>query len=171
MKAEHQRIDAFELCCWRRLLRIPWTARIPNLSILRKSNLNIHWKDWYGSWSSNILITWCKELTHLKRAQCWERLKVGGEGDNRVRWLDGTKWTCVWVNSGSWWWTGRPGMLQSMGSQRVGHDWVAELMLSITQSQHSADTLLSPELPVLSIPNTTVPKIRYLIEQLFSFSS
>ena len=81
------------------------------------------------------------------------------EGGNR-RW-DGwmaspTQRTWVWVNSRSWWWTGRPGMLQSMGSQRVGHDWVAELMLSVTQSQHPADTLLSPELPVLSIPNTTV---------------
>ena len=73
--------------------------------------------------------TWCEELTHLKRPGCWERLKAG-EGNNR-RW-DGwmaslTQWTWVWVNSGSWWWTGRPGMLQSMGSQRVRHDWVTEL--------------------------------------------
>ena len=95
----------------------------------RKSILNIHWKDWYWSWNSNTLATSCEELTHLKRLWCWERLKVGKEGDDR-RW-DGwmaspTQWTWVWVNSGSWWWTGRPGMLQSMGSQRVGHDWATE---------------------------------------------
>ena len=79
--------------------------------------------------AKHILATWCEELTHWKRAWCWERLKVG-EGDNR-RW-DGwmvslTQWTWVWVNSRSWWQTGRPGMLQSMGSQRVGHGWGTEL--------------------------------------------
>ena len=78
----------------------------------------------------NTSATWYEELTHLKRLWWWERLKVGGEGDNR-RW-DGwmaspTQWTCVWVSSRSWWWTGRPGMLQSMGSQRVGHNRVTEL--------------------------------------------
>ena len=70
----------------------------------------------------NTLATWCKELTHLKRPWYWERLKVGGEGDNRGwhGWMASpTQWTWVWINSGSWWWTGRPGMLQSMGSQRV----------------------------------------------------
>ena len=70
---------------------------------------------------SNTLATWCKELTHLKRPWCWERLKVGGVGDDRG--WDGwmallTQWTCVWVNSRSWWWTGKPGVLQSMGSQK-----------------------------------------------------
>ena len=74
--------------------------------------------------------TWCKQLTHLKRCWCWKRLKVVGKGDNRG--WDGlmasaTQWTWVWVNSGSWRWTGRPGMLQSMWSQRVGHNWVTEL--------------------------------------------
>ena len=113
-KAEHWKIDAFELWCWRRLLRIPWTARRSNQSILRKSVLNIHWKDWCWSWNSNTLATWCKELTHLKRPWCWERLKVGGAGDDRGwdGWMASlTQWTWVWVNSGSWWWTGRPGML------------------------------------------------------------
>ena len=62
-KAEHRRIDAFELPCWRRLLRVPWTARRSNQSIL-KSVLNIHWKDWCWSWSANTLATWCKEPTH-----------------------------------------------------------------------------------------------------------
>ena len=79
-------------------------------------------------YSSNTLATWF-EMTHLKRPWCWERLTLG-EGDDR-RW-DGcmaslTQWIWVWVNSGSWWWTGKPGMLQSTGSQRVRHDWATEL--------------------------------------------
>ena len=126
-KAECQRIDAFELWCWRRLLRVPWTARRSNQSILRKSVLNIHWKDW--CWSSNALATRCEEPAHLKRPWCWERLKAGGEGDD-TGW-DGwmvslTQWTWVWASSGRWWKTGKPGMLQSMGSQRIGHDWATE---------------------------------------------
>ena len=92
--------------------------------------LNIHWKDWCWSWNSNTLVTWCEELTHLKRSWCWERLKVGGEGDDRG--WDGwmalpTQWIWVWVNSRSWWWTGRPRVLQSMETQRVRHDWKSEL--------------------------------------------
>ena len=82
----------------------------------RKSILNIHWKDWCWSWSSNSLATWCKELTHWKRPWCWERLKAGGEGDDRGQdgWMASlTRWTWVWASSGSWWWTGKPGMLQS----------------------------------------------------------
>ena len=82
-KAECWKIDAFELWCWRRLLRFPWTAKRSNQSILRKSVLNIHWKDWCWGWNSNNLATWCEELTYFKRSWCWERLKVGGEGDNR----------------------------------------------------------------------------------------
>ena len=82
------------------------------------------------SWNSNTLATWCKELTHLKRPWCWERLRAGGEGDNRGwdGWMASpTQWTWIWVDSGSWWWTGRPGMLWFMGWQRVGHYWVTEL--------------------------------------------
>ena len=81
------------------------------------------------SWSSNNLATWCKELTHWKRPWCWERLKAG-EGDDRGwdGWMASlTQWTWVWANSGRWWRTGKPGILQSMGSQRVGHEWVTEL--------------------------------------------
>ena len=129
-KAEHWRIDGFELWCWRRLLRVPWTARSSNQSILKETVLNIHWKDWCWSWNSNTLATWCEELTHWKGHWCWVRLKVGWEGDN-WGWdscmATPSQWTCVWVNSGSWWWTGRPGVLQSMGSKRVGHDWATEL--------------------------------------------
>ena len=92
--------------------------------------MNVHWKDWCWSWNSNTLATWCKELTHLKRPWCWERLKAGEEGDDRGwdGWMASpTRCTWVWVNSGSWWWTGRPGVLRFMGSQRVRHDWVTEL--------------------------------------------
>ena len=88
--------------------------------------IQIHWKDWWWSWNSNTLATWCEELTHLKRDWCWERLKAGGEGNDRGwdGWMSSpTQWTWVWINSGSWWWTGRPGVLRFMGSQRVGHDW------------------------------------------------
>ena len=95
----------------------------------RKSVLNIRWKDWCWSWNSNTLATWCEELTHLKTPWCWERLKVGGDRDRGWDdWMASwTQWTWVWVNSGSWWWTGRAGILQSMGLQRIGHDWTTEL--------------------------------------------
>ena len=79
---------------------------------------------------TNTLATWCEELTHWKRPWCWERLKAGEEGDDRGwdGWMASpTQWTWVWVNSGSWWWTGRPCVLQFRGLQRVGHDWVTEL--------------------------------------------
>ena len=75
------------------------------------SVLGVHWKDWCWSWNSNTLATWCKELTDLKRPWCWERLRAGGEGDDRGwdGWMASlTQWTWVWVNSHSWWWTGRP---------------------------------------------------------------
>ena len=101
-----------------------------------KSVLNIHWKDWCWSWNSNTLTTWYEELTHMKKPWCWERLKAGGEGDDRG--WDGcmaslTWCTWVWASSRSWWWTGKPGMLQSMWSQRVGHDWATELTNRLNQ--------------------------------------
>ena len=98
----------------------------------RKSVLNIHWKDWCWSWSSNILATWCEELTHWKRPWWQVRLKAGREGFDRRSdgWMASpTQWTWVWASSGSWWWTGKLGVLQSMGSQRVGHNWATELRL------------------------------------------
>ena len=101
----------------------------PSSSSLRKSILNIHWKYWCWGWNSNILSIWCEELTHWKTPWCWERLKAG-EGDGRGwgGWMASpTQWAWVWINFGSWWWTGRPGVLQSMGLQRAGHDWATEL--------------------------------------------
>ena len=95
--------------------------------ILKEISPNIHWKDWCWSWNSNTLTTWCEELTHLKSPWLWQRLKKR-EVDDRGwgGWMASlTQWTWVWVSSGSWCWTGKPGMLQSMGSQRVGH-WETE---------------------------------------------
>ena len=127
-KAEHWRIDAFEVWYWRRLLRVLWIARRSNQSILKEISPGCS-LDWCWGWSSNTLATWCEELTHWKRPWCWEGLRAGGEEDNRGwdGWMaSSTCWTWVWMDSGSWWWTGRPGVLQFMGSQGVGHDW-AEL--------------------------------------------
>ena len=127
-------IAALELWCWKRLLRVPWTAGRSNQSILKVVSPKYSFESFSWGWNSNSVATWCKRLTRLKRPWCWERLKVGGEGDDRG--WDGwmallTQWTWVWVNSGSWWWTGRPGVLQSMESQRVRHDWVTELFTVI----------------------------------------
>ena len=129
-KAEHWRIDAFELWCWRRLLRVPRTARRLNQSILKEISPEYSLEVLMLKLKLQYLGHLMQRSDSLKRPWCWETLKVGGEGDNR-RW-DGwmaspTWWTWVWVNSRSWWWTGKPGMLQSMGSQRVGHDWATEL--------------------------------------------
>ena len=96
----------------------------------RRSALEFLCKEWCWSWNSSTLGTSREELTHWKRLWCWEGLGSGGEGDDREwdGWMASlTRWTWVWVNSGSWWWTGRPGVLPFMGSQRVGHEWVTEL--------------------------------------------
>ena len=101
----------------------------PTSPFWRRSVLGVHWKDWCWSWNSNTLATSCKELTHWKRPWCWEGLGAGGKGDSRGwdGWIASHGWTWVWVNSGSWWWTGRPGVLLFMGLQRVRHDWATEL--------------------------------------------
>ena len=96
---------------------------------LRKSTLNIHWKDWCWSWNSNTLATLWEEPTVWKRPWCWERLKAGGEGDNRGwdGWMASlTRWTWVWESSRRWWRTGKPGVLQSMGLKIIRHDWTTE---------------------------------------------
>ena len=127
-KVEHWRIDAFELVL-ENTLESPMDCKEIH-PVHPKSVLNVHWKDWCWSWNSNTLVTWCKELTYWKRPWGWERLKMGGEGGDRG--WDGsmaspTQLTWVWVSSGSWWWTGEPGILQFMGSQRVGHNWVTQV--------------------------------------------
>ena len=127
-KAECRKIDAFELWCWRRLLRVPWTARRSNLSVLKEISPEYHWKDWCWSWSSNTLATWCEEPS-LERSWFWARLKAGGEGEDRGwdGWMESpTQWTWVWTSFRSWCWTGRTGVLYSMGSQKIKHNWETE---------------------------------------------
>ena len=107
---------------------VPWTARRSNQSILKEISPEHSLEGLMLSWSSNNLATWWEELTHWKRPWCWKRLKAGGEGDDRGwdGWMaSSTQWTWVWTNSRSWWWTGKPGMLQSMRlqSQRWLSDW------------------------------------------------
>ena len=129
-KAEHKRIDAFELWCWKRLLRVPWTSRRSNQSILKEINPEC-------SLEGLMLKLKLQYFGHLlRRAGSLEKtlmLKAGGEGDDRGwdGWMASpTQWTWVWVSSGSWWGTGKPGMLQSMGLQRVRHNWATELNTS-----------------------------------------
>ena len=128
-KAKRLRIDAFELWCWRRLLRVPWTARRSNQSILKEISPEYSLEWLMLKPKPNTLATWCEELTHWKRLLCWERQKAGGEGGDR-EWDDWmvslTQWIWIWASSWRWWRTEKPGMLQSMGLQRVGHDWEAE---------------------------------------------
>ena len=115
-KAEGQRIDAFELWCWRRLLRVPWTARRSNHCILKEISPEYSLEGLMLKLKVHSLATWCEELIRWK----------GGEGDHRGRdgWMSSsTQWTWVWASSRRWWRTGEPGMLQSMGSQVVGHTW------------------------------------------------
>ena len=134
-KAEHWRIDAFELWCWKRLLRVPWTAGRCSQSFLKEISPEC---------SLEVLLLKLKlqYFGHLmQRGDSFEkmthflmlgrrRLRAGGEGDDRGwnGWMASpTQWTWVWMDSGSWWWTGRPGVLQFTGLQRVGHNWATEL--------------------------------------------
>ena len=153
-KAEHWRIDAFELWCWRRPFRVPWTARRSNPSILKeispKYSLGIFTgKDWCWSQNSNTLAPWCEELTHWKRLWCWEILKAGGKGDDRGwdGWMASpTWWTWVWASSRSRWWTGRTEVLQSMVLKRVRHDWATELNCTVDSWNQKTKEILKIEL-------------------------
>ena len=127
-KAEFWRIDACELWCWRRLLRVPWIARRSNQSTLKEISSEY-------SLEGLMLKLKLQYLCHLMWRTdsipwCWARLKAEGEGEDRGwdGWMvSPTWWPWIWANSWSWWWTGKPGVLQSVGSQRVGHDSVSEL--------------------------------------------
>ena len=127
-KAEHQRIDAFELWCWRRLLRVPWTARRSNQSILKEITPGCSLEGLMLKLKLQHFGHLMRRIDSLEKTLLLER--AGGEGDDRGwdGWMASpTQWTWVWVNSRSWWWTGRPGVLRFMGSQRVRHDWVTVL--------------------------------------------
>ena len=127
-KAEDWTIDDFEVWCWRKFLRVLWTARRSNQSINPRRN---------QSWifigktdaEAETPILWLPDVKNQLFGKDPDagRLKAGGEGDDRGwdGWMASlTGWTWVWLGSRNWWWTGRPGMLQSMGSQRVWHDWM-----------------------------------------------
>ena len=128
-KSECWRIDAFELWCWRRLLRVPWTARRSNQSILEEISPEYSLEELMLNWSSQYFGHLMGRADSLEKTLMLQRLEAGGEGDNRGR--DGcmallSQWTWVWASSRWWWRTGKPDMLQSMGSQRVRDDWMIE---------------------------------------------
>ena len=129
-KAVCRRSDAFELSCWRRLLRVPWTARRSNQSILKGISSGCSLEGPMLRLKLQYFGHLMQRADSLEKTWCWERLRAGGEGDDKGwdGWMASlTWWTWVWVDSGSWWWTGRPGMLRFMGLQRAGHDWATEL--------------------------------------------
>ena len=112
-KAEHQRIDAFELWCWRKLLRVPWTARRSNQSVLNGINLDDSLEGLMLKLKLQYFSHWWEELTHCERPWCWERLKAGAEGDNRGQddWMASpTQWTWLWASSGKQWRIGKTGV-------------------------------------------------------------
>ena len=123
------RIDGYELWCWR-LLRVPWTARRSNQSILKEISPEYPLEGLMLKLQLQYFGHLIQRTDSLEKTLILERLKVGGEGDDKGwdGWMASlTQWTWTWVSSGSWWWTGKPGVLQSMGSQRVRHNWATEL--------------------------------------------
>ena len=126
-KAERWRIDAFELNFGEDSRESLGLQGDPTSPFWRRSALGFLWKEWCWGWNSSTLATSCEELTDWKELWCWEGLGAGGEGDNRGwdGWMASlTRWMWVWVNSGSWWWTGRPGVLWFMGSQSDTTEWL-----------------------------------------------
>ena len=141
-KADHWRTDAFELWCWRRLLRVPWTARRSNQSILKDISPGCSLEGLVLKLKLQYFGHLMWRVDSLEKPWCWEGLGAGGIGDDR-RW-DGwmaspTWWAWVCVDSGSRWWTGRPGVLWFMGLQRVGHDWATELNWGRPRQPKSAE--------------------------------
>ena len=133
-KPERQRIDAFELWCWRRLLRVPWTARRSNQSMLKEISPGYSLEGLMLKLKRQNFGHLMQRTDSLRNPWCWERLKAGGEGVDR-RW-DGwivslTQWTWVWASSGRWWRTGKPGLLQFMVSQRLGYNLATEQYMCI----------------------------------------
>ena len=133
-KAEHQRINAFELWCWRRLLRVPWTARRSNQSTLKETSPGCSLEGLILKLKLQYFGHPMQRVDSLEKPGCWKGLRAWGEGDDRGwdGWMASpTLWPWVWISSGSWWWTGKPGVPPSMGSQRVGHNWETELNWTI----------------------------------------
>ena len=123
-KAEHWRIDAFLLWCWTRLLRVPWTARGSNQSILKEISPEYSLEGLMLKPNLQYFGHLMWRTDSLEKTLMLAQLKAGREGDNRGwdGWVASlTRWTWVWASSGSWWWRGRPGVLQSIGSQRLSN--------------------------------------------------
>ena len=154
-KAECQRFDAFELWRWRRLLKAPWTARRPSQFILREISpgcsleglmlkLKLQYFDHLMQRADSFEKTWCWERLRQEEKGMTEDKMVGKGWDRRRRGQQKIRtpaqWTSVWVDSGSWWWTGRPGVLRFMGLQRVGHNWATELNWCCLVLFHTDDT-------------------------------
>ena len=133
-KAECFRIDAFKLRCWRRLLRVPWTARRSSQSILKGISLGCSLEGLILKLKLQYFGHLMRRADSFEKTGCWARLKAGGEGDDGGwdgKMASPTQWAWVWISSRSWWWTGRSSLLWFMGSQRVRHDWATELNVCI----------------------------------------
>ena len=129
-KTKFQRIGPFELWCWRRLLRVPWKAKRSNQSILKEINPDYSLEGLMLKLKLQYFGHLMRTADSLEKTWCWERVKAGGEGDDREwdGWMASpTQWTWDWASSGSCWWTKKTGVLQSMGLQRVRQNWVTEL--------------------------------------------
>ena len=129
-KAEYWRIDAFELWCWRRLLRVPWTARRSNQSILKEISPEYSLEELMLKLKLQFFGHLMQIDNPLEKILMLGKIEGRRKGDDRGwdGWMASlTQWTWVWVNSRSWWWSRRPGVLQTMGLQTVGHDWATEL--------------------------------------------
>ena len=139
-EAECQRINAFKLWCWRRLSGVPCTARRSKpVNPKGSQSLIFIGRTDCWSWNSSTFTPWWKELTHWKSPGCLERLKARGEGDDRGwdDWMASPTWgTWVWTSSGCGWWTGKPDVPQSMGFQRVRHDWATEMNWGIIEEAY-----------------------------------
>ena len=160
-KAERRRIDAFELWCWKRFLRVPWTARRSNQSIQKEISPEC-------SLEGLVLNLKFQYFVHLmRRTHSFEKPlrlgKIEGGRSGQQRMASPTQWTWVWVNSGSWWWTGRPGMLQSMGSQGVWHDWATELNWTDRKQQ-----AIRSQMELLEIKTSILTKMENAFDRLIS---
>ena len=133
-KAECWRFDAFELWCWRRFLRVPWTARRSSQSILKEISTEYSLEGMMLKLKLQHFGHLLQKSNSLEKSLMLERLKPVGERDDRGwdGWMTSlTRWTWVWISSGCQWWTGRPGVLWFMELQRVRHDWATELKLLV----------------------------------------
>ena len=172
-KAEHQRIDTFELWCWRRLLRVPWTARRSNQSILKEISPGC-------SLERLMLKLKLQSFGHLmQRTDSLEKTlmlgKIEGKWRRDDRGWDGwmaslTRWTWVWISSGSWWWTGKPGVRQSMGSQRVGHNWATKRHHHHQMLEERYGSVTPSESPDRNkYANTLIPDLRLQNHERINF--